>query len=177
MTFTDYLLDIAMIAIVLFQIRGRRLGARSLLLPLAIVAYVAVEYLKGVPTAGNDLVLVVGCAAVGAVLGSLCALATSVKPGADGTPVAKAGVVAAVLWVLGVGARLAFQLYATHGGESALGRFSLAHHITSSEAWVAALLLMAICEAAFRTAILAWRGYAVRSRRRGVVPALVAGRA
>ncbi|MGA2520657.1 MAG: hypothetical protein ABSG81_07550 [Acidimicrobiales bacterium] len=37
MTFTDYLLDIALIAIVVFQIRGRRLTTRSLVLPLAIV--------------------------------------------------------------------------------------------------------------------------------------------
>jgi hypothetical protein len=71
MTFTDYLIDISLIALVLFQIRGRRLTTRALLLPLAIVGYVAYSYLRGVPTAGNDLFLVAGCAALGATLGGL----------------------------------------------------------------------------------------------------------
>jgi hypothetical protein len=163
MSLTDYVLDIGLIALVLLQIRGRRLTVRSLLLPVAIVAWAAENYLKGIPTAGNDLLLIVGAAAVGALLGGLCAAFTSVKPGPDGAPIARAGVVAASLWVLGVGARFAFQLYATHGGAAAIGRFSAAHHITSGEAWVAALLLMAICEVLLRTTILAWRGHALRS--------------
>jgi len=152
MTTTDYVLDIALIAIVLLQIRGRRLTPRSQLIPLAIVAWAA----------GNDLLLVIGCAAVGTVLGTLCAVFTSVRPDTQGFPVAKAGVVAAVLWILGVGARFAFQLYATHGGQAAIARFSLAHDITSSEAWTAALVLMALCEVVARVGILAWRGYTVR---------------
>lgn len=32
------------------------------------------------------------------------------EPNAEGAPIAKAGFVAAALWVLGVGARFAFQL-------------------------------------------------------------------
>jgi hypothetical protein len=162
MTTSDYVLDIALIAIVLLQVRGRRLTPRSQLIPLAIVAWAADNYLHGIPTAGNDLVLIAGCAAVGTVLGTLCALFTSVRPDAQGMPVAKAGVVAAGLWILGVGARFAFQLYATHGGQPAIARFSLAHDITSSEAWTAALVLMALCEVVTRVGILAWRGYAVR---------------
>ena len=162
MTTTDYVLDIALIAIVLLQIRGRRLTPRSQLIPLAIVAWAADNYLHGIPTAGNDLLLVIGCAAVGTVLGTLCAVFTSVRPDTQGFPVAKAGVVAAVLWILGVGARFAFQLYATHGGQAAIARFSLAHDITSSEAWTAALVLMALCEVVARVGILAWRGYTVR---------------
>jgi hypothetical protein len=52
MTFADYLIDISLIALVAFQIRGRRLTTRALLLPLIIVGYVAYSYLRGVPTAG-----------------------------------------------------------------------------------------------------------------------------
>ena len=162
MTFTDYLIDISLIALVLVQIRGRRLTTRALLLPLGIVSYVAYSYLRGVPTAGNDLFLVAGCAALGATLGGLSGKFTSVYADGEGVPFAKAGLIAATLWVLGTGARLAFQLYATHGGGAAVERFSVTHSITSASAWTAALILMALSEAVFRTGILAWRGTAVR---------------
>ena len=59
MTFTDYLIDISLIALVLVQVKSRRLTVKALLLPIGIVAYVAFTYLKGVPTAHNDLVLIV----------------------------------------------------------------------------------------------------------------------
>jgi hypothetical protein len=122
MTFSDYLIDISLIALVIFQIRGRRLTTKTLLLPLAIVGYVAYSYLRGIPTAGNDLLLVAGCAAVGATLGGLSGRFTSVYPDVDGVPIAKAGLIAAGLWILGTGARLAFQLYASHGDGAAIER-------------------------------------------------------
>jgi hypothetical protein len=162
MTFTDYLIDISLIALVLLQVRGRRLTTRALLLPLGIVGYVAYSYLRGVPTAGNDLFLVAACAALGATLGGLSGTFTSVYADGDGVPMAKAGIIAAALWILGTGARLAFQLYATHGGGPAIERFSVAHSITTVSAWTAALILMALSEAVFRTSILAWRGMTVR---------------
>jgi len=159
MTFSDYAIDIALIAIVILQVRGRRLTLRSMLLPIGLVAWAASKYLHGIPTAGNDLVLVGGATAVGLTFGTLCALFTTVKPGADGHPFAKAGAVAASLWVLGVGTRFAFQLYVSHGGAGAVSRFSVAHSITSFNAWVAALILMALGEALARTAVLAWRAF------------------
>jgi hypothetical protein len=162
MTITDYILDIGLIAVVLLQIRGRRLTARWLLAPIVIVAWAAISYLHSIPTSGNDLLLIIGCAAAGTVLGVLCAVFTSVTADGRGAPVAKAGVIAAALWVLGVGTRLAFQLYVTHGGGPAVARFSIAHSLTLPGAWTAALVLMALCEAVFRTGVLAWRGYAVR---------------
>jgi hypothetical protein len=45
-TFTNYLIDISLIAIVLLQVRGRRLTTRELLLPVGIVAFVAYTYLR-----------------------------------------------------------------------------------------------------------------------------------
>lgn len=162
MTFSDYLIDITLIGLVLLQIRGRRLTTRALLMPVLIVGYVAYSYLRGVPTAGNDLLLVGGCAAVGIALGSLSGKFTSVYSDVDGVPIAKAGLVAAGLWILGTGTRLAFQLYASHGGGGAIDRFSRAHDITSASAWTAALILMALGEVLSRTGILAWRSAAAR---------------
>jgi hypothetical protein len=176
MTFSDYLIDITLIGIVLFQVHGRRLTTKSLLLPVGIVAYVAFSYLKTVPTSGNDLYLVVGCALVGATLGGLAARFTSVRPGADGIPVAKAGLLAAGLWILGTGGRLAFQLYASHGGGSAIAHFSASHAITAATAWTAALILMAISEAVVRTGVLAWRGHVAQRQGAGPLGAADAGR-
>jgi hypothetical protein len=162
MTFSDYLIDITLIAIVLFQIRGRKLTLHTLLLPVGLVAYVAVTYLKAIPTSGNNLFLIVGCAVVGATLGGLAARFTTVRANGEGIPVAKAGLLAAGLWILGTGGRLAFQLYASHGGGAAIEHFSVAHSISTATAWTAALILMAISEATVRTGVLAWRGHTVR---------------
>jgi hypothetical protein len=159
MTITDYLLDISLIAIVFLQIRGRRLTLRSLLLPIAITFWAASNYLHGIPTAGNDFLLVAIGTTLGVTSGVLSGHYTRVTADADGTPMAKAGALAAILWVAGVGTRFAFQLYATHGGAGAIARFSAAHSITSGSAWAAALILMALGEALTRTLVVAYRGY------------------
>ena len=159
MSLTDYVLDIGLIAIVLLQIRGRRLTLRSLLLPIGITLWAAANYLHGIPTAGHDLLLVALATTLGVTSGVLSGYFTRVTPGADGAPMAKAGAIAAILWVAGVGTRFAFQLYATHGGTASIARFSAAHSITSGNAWAAALILMAIGEAFTRTAVVAYRGY------------------
>jgi hypothetical protein len=164
MTLTDYILDIGLIAIVLLQVRGRRLTTRSMLIPIAIVAWAADNYLHGIPTAKNDLVLVVGCTLLGAILGTMAAVTTKVFSGEGSFPMAKAGFWAAAFWIVGVGTRFAFQLYASHGGDRAIGRFSASHGITSPEAWTAALVLMAIGEVATRTVIIGVRGYNLRRR-------------
>jgi hypothetical protein len=156
MTFSDYLIDISLIGLVLVQVKRRRLTVKALLLPIGIVAYVAFSYLKGIPTAQNDLFLVVGAAVVGATLGGLAGRFTAITRGPDGV-FAKAGLAAAGLWILGTGGRLAFQVWATHGGGPAIGHFSATHGITSVTAWTSALILMALSEATVRTGVLAWR--------------------
>jgi hypothetical protein len=163
MTLTDYSIDIALIAIVLLQIRGRALTARSLLIPIGLGGWAAITYLHTIPTAGNDLVLIAGCAVIGVLLGALTARFTSVARRHDGLVVAKAGPLAAGLWVLGVGTRFAFQLYATHGRGDAVARFSAEHNITSASAWTAALVLMALGEVFARSGLLAWRGQKERA--------------
>jgi hypothetical protein len=160
MTFADYLLDLVLVGVVVLQLRGRRLTLRSMLLPIGIVVFAATQYLHGIPTAGNDLALVAIGATAGTALGILTGLFTSVGPGADGLPYAKAGAAAAMLWLVGVGTRFAFQVYATHGGSPAIARFSAHHAITSSGAWTAALILMAFGEVLARTSVLGFRGWA-----------------
>ncbi len=159
MTLTEYLIDIALIAVVLLQVRRRRLNVLSLVLPIGIVAYAATQYLHSIPTGGNDLALVAVGVTAGTALGVLTGLFTSVRRDADGHAYSKAGALAAILWLVGVGTRFAFQLYASNGGGRAIERFSAHHAITSSAAWTAALILMAFGEVIARTAVLGLRGW------------------
>ena len=171
MTLFDYLLNIGLIALVLLQVRGRKLDRRALVLPLALVAWAASQYLHGIPTAGNDVAFVVTLAFVGVALGTSSASLTSLEPGSDGVPIARAGLVAASLWVLGIGARLAFSLYVQHGGQHAIARFSMIHHLTP-QAWVTGLVLMAFAEVVSRVLVLWTRS---RSVMRGPAVVAIAG--
>ena len=157
MSTTDYIVNGLLIALVIRQIHGKRLTAFGLIWPVAVVVWAGYSYLHGIPTAGNDLLLVMTGISVGATLGVLCGAFTHLHPKADGSFLAKAGFVAAILWIVGVGSRLAFELYATHGGSPSIAHFSAAHRITSAEAWTSALILMAFAEVISRTGVLAWR--------------------
>jgi hypothetical protein len=159
MTTTEYLLNAALVLVVVRQLRGKRLIGSAIYVPLAICAYVGYTYLHSIPTSGNDLALVVVGSLAGLTLGALCGLCTRVYPDHDGIPFARATGAAALLWVLGVGSRIAFSLYAQHGGGPAIEHFSIAHSL-SQDAWVAGFVLMAILEAVARTVVLL-----VRARR------------
>jgi hypothetical protein len=154
MSITDYIINAILVLLVLRQIRENRLDLASLVLPVVLVGAAAAYYLHAVPTAGNDTSLDLALAAAGAILGAACALATRMRRGADGVALARAGVVAAILWIVGIGARTGFALYSSHGGGPAVARFSVAHDITSSAAWVAALVMMALAEVVARTVTL-----------------------
>ncbi|MER7676381.1 hypothetical protein [Streptomyces sp. NPDC096934] len=153
MTTTDWITDIALVLVVFRQLREGRLDLKSFLIPLGIVAFVAHTYLDSVPTAGNDLVLIGTLAGVGAVLGIAGGVYTRIRV-AGGHLLIKAGVVSAILWVVGMGARMGFQLWVQHGGSDDVARFSVAHQITTSQAWVAAFVLMALTEVVTRLATI-----------------------
>jgi hypothetical protein len=159
MNATDYLINAALVLLVLRQIRETRLSWQILLLPVLIVIGAAAYYLRSVPLAGNDVVLYLTLAAIGATLGGLCGLATHLRRDANRRVLSRAGWVAAILWVVGVGARMVFAYASTHGAGPAIERFSIAHSITSSNAWVAALFLMALAEVVVRLAVLGLRAH------------------
>jgi hypothetical protein len=156
MSFTDWLIDIALVGIVLLQLRNRPLTARSLLLPVALVGWAATQYLHTVPTTGNSLLLVVLTTLLGLTLGTGAGVLTHVYRSESGRIFVRATAGAAVLWVVGCGFRMVFQLFATHGGGASIGRFSADHHL-SLTVWAPAILLMALAEVLARTAVLAWR--------------------
>lgn len=163
MTTTEYALNIALVGLVALQIHGIKITKAALAFPVVMTLWIATSLLRSIPTGGNDLVLEVGGALAGAALGCLAAMATAVTR-TGMTAVAKAGALAALLWVAGIGARMAFSLWVGHGGAATIRDFSIAHHITGGPAWGTAFILMAITEVVTRTGVI----YA-KTRRTGAV--------
>jgi hypothetical protein len=153
MTLTDYLLNAALISLVVLQIRGHRVTAVRLLVPVVLTIWGASQFLQSVPTAGSDLALEVALVFEGCCLGVLAALATGIHRDGEGA-IAKAGAAAALLWVVGIGARVGFYLWVTHGGQAAVSSFSASVHVTSGAAWAAGFILMAMAEVVSRTGVL-----------------------
>ena len=160
MTIIDYLISATLVLLVIPQIRGGKMTWISVVRPVVLVAAAAAYYLRGVPTQGNDVLLDVLLVALGTALGVSCAVTTRIdfRPGDDGVPYAKAGVAAAILWVLGMAGRFSFQYYANHSGTQAVINFSVKHQITSTAAWTAALLFMALAEVTSRLIVMRVRG-------------------
>lgn len=153
MTTTEYALNLFLVGLVALQIRGITVTKSALVFPVVMTAWIALSLLKSIPTAGNDVRLELAGAVAGATLGSFAALATSVtRSGA--AAVAKAGVIAAFLWIVGIGARVGFSLWVGHGGASSIRQFSLVHHITGGPAWGTAFILMAVTEVVTRTGVI-----------------------
>src|SRR4029077_5197634 len=94
MTTTDYLINAMFILIVFRQARERELDRRSVIISLAIVAYVAHLYVRSIPTVGNDLVLIGAIGTIGLALGVASGFATHVRAGENGLAVAGVGWIA-----------------------------------------------------------------------------------
>jgi hypothetical protein len=164
MSLSDWIIDLALLLIVFRQLREERLSARTVLLPLALMGWAAGHYLRGVPTAGDDLVLIALFTAIGVAFGLAGGLLTRVRYAAGHVRV-KATPGAAALWVLSMGFRLGFAVWSSHSsGAAHLTRFSVAHHITTSQAWVTALILMAFGEVILRVGTILVRGRLLTAR-------------
>jgi hypothetical protein len=169
MTITDWIIDIALVLIVFRQLREERLTARTILLPLALIGWAGFTYLRSVPTAGHDLVLIGLLSAVGIVFGLFGGLLTRVRY-QSGNVYIKATASAAALWVISMGFRMGFAVWSSYGsGVSHLTSFSAAHDITSGQAWVTALIFMAFGEVLVRLGMIILRGQRLTARnsRRG----------
>ena len=117
---TDYLINAVFVLIVFRQARERELDRRSVIIPLAIVAYVAHLYVRSIPTAGNDLLLVGVLGTLGLALGIASGFATHVRAGENGLAVARVGSVAGGLLIAGIGSRMVFAFALSHGARHAI---------------------------------------------------------
>lgn len=155
MSATDWIIDVLLVALVLRQVRPRPLTPRSVLLPAVLLVVAGSEYLKAFPTGGNDVAMDAVLVAVGAALGIVSGVTTLVWRSESGSPMCKAGVVAATVWIVGMGSRMAFDVWAhTHSGSADLVRFSAHHAITTANAFATAFVLMAFAQVGFRVGIL-----------------------
>ena len=154
MSFSEYAINPILVASVVRQLRGRRLTWVGLSWPLALVAWAAITYLRGYPAGGSSTVLVACGSIVGVVLGASCGWLSRVYATPDQHVIVRATGVAALLWVLGTGSRLAFALYAEHGGYPRIEAFDTSHGIASTRTWATCLILMALAEVLARTAFL-----------------------
>jgi hypothetical protein len=162
MTFSDYLLDIVLILLVVRQVREARLDRRAILLPIGIVAFVAHSYLKSIPMHGNNVVLIVGLTVLGVAFGAISAMNTRVRSDGGRYPLVKANMVAAGVWILSMSARMAFSIWGnSSSGGHTLYNFSVQHHLDAN-VWTAALVLMALGEVLTRVGVLAFRGHRVQ---------------
>jgi hypothetical protein len=157
MSITDYLIDSALVLLVLLQIKERKLTVTTLVRPLIIVGVAVVNYLHGIPTGGNDLVLVAALGTLGLLIGVASGQTVLMRSGPDGDVLARSGWASGFFWVLGMGSRFAFLIWVTHGGAATIGQFSASHSITSSEAWTVALLAMVVFEVCGRSLVQAVR--------------------
>jgi hypothetical protein len=157
MSITDYLIDSALVLLVLLQIKERPLTTKSLIRPVVIVGIAVLSYLHGIPTAGNDLVLVGVLGMLGLLIGVASGQTVVMRRDPNGEALARARWLSGFFWVLGMGSRFAFLIWVNNGGAASIGQFSAQHAITSGEAWTVALLAMAVFEVCGRSLVLAAR--------------------
>ena len=163
-------------ALVVRQIREHQLDLRALAVPVLAVGAAAAIFLHAVPGGGSDIALDLLCLVGGGAMAAIGGLATRLRVGADGRPLGRAGVLAAGMWIAGVGARMAFYFAATHGAGPAIAAFSIAHHITGSAAWTAALVMMALADVLTRLVVIFLRGHRLTVKTVPVItPAVQAG--
>ena len=153
-----YLINALLVLLVVRQIREHQLDARALAITVLAVAAAAVMFLHAVPGGGSDITLDLLCVSAGAAMGAIGGLATRLRLGADGRPLGRAGILAAGMWIAGVGARMVFYFAATHGAGPAIAAFSISHHLTGPAAWTAALVMMALADVLTRLVVVYLRG-------------------
>lgn len=170
MTTTDYLINAVFVLFVLRQAREHQLDRRSLILPLVLVACVAHMYVRSIPTAGNDMVLIGALACVGLAFGVISGFATRVRAGDHGLAVARVGWLAGGLLIAGISSRMVFVFAVNHGARHAVASFSVAHQIGAA-AWPVGLVAMAILEVTARVVIVHVRGHQAMHTAATAIPA------
>lgn len=150
MKLEDYLISLLLMGSIVRQLRGRPLTWFGLAWPIGLVVYAGIEYLTGITNTGNNLLLVVVLATVGAALGLACGRLSRIYTENARVKMRSTGP-AAALWITGIGSRLAFGLYAEQGGAAVITRVSSWAHVTGVNTWGTALILMSLLEVLGRT--------------------------
>lgn len=129
--------------------------------PIISAALIVPFFIEGFTSSGTGLLLEVGGAVAGVLLGLLAAALMRVyRSPRTGKPVSGAGFAYAGLWVVVIGARTAFSYGAVNWFGPQLGRWMTSHSVTSA-ALTDTLIFMAVTMLLARTISLAVRARAV----------------
>jgi len=158
---TQVLVFVGLAALVIItQVGTHAFTLRRFLLPLGMALLVGYHYFQGLPVAGGDVAFVTICTVIGLALGILAAALVRVERDArSGKIVTRAGIAYASLWIATFGARIAFGWAATHIWQHQVVQFAIQHAITSSSAWTAAFIMMAIAMVAARSFVTGARAF------------------
>ena len=151
-----YLINALLVLLVVRQIREHQLDLRALAVPVLAVAAAAVMFLHSVPGGGSDIALDLLGVSAGTVMGASAAW----PPGCGWAPTAGRWA-ARVLWRRACGSPSGPGWSSTSPRPTAppaIAAFSIAHHITGSAAWTAALVMMALADVLTRLAVVWIRG-------------------
>jgi hypothetical protein len=140
-----------LVGVFLSDLGRRAVTAHRLLRPLIIAGVAGASYLTAFATSGAGLALELAGAGAGALLGLLAAALMRVDHDPrDGRAVTQAGVGYALIWIIVIGARLAFIYGTSHWFSAGLGSWMHTHQITAA-ALTDALILMALAMTTART--------------------------
>ncbi len=156
---STYIIDSALVLLVIIQMKERVLTNRALLRPVIILGVAVASYFSTFPTAGNDLPAILAVSGLGAALGLSSGITVIMRRNSEGLVTARAGLASAAFWVLGMGSRFAFAVWASSAsGGLSVGSFAAQHHITDiPQTITVALLGMAVAEVLGRTAVMVAR--------------------
>ena len=145
MTLAQWLLNLGLLVFILGTNLGTRpVTRRRLVIPLILAVVAGGVFLDSVPVAGNDVALDVVGAGLGVALGILAGMFMNVTRAANRKIISTAGTAYAVLWFLVIGGRVAFAESANGWAQGAIRDFSISNHITGSDAWTTAFIIMAL---------------------------------
>lgn len=119
------------VAVVFLRMGRKRYTRRQRVIPLIVVVVLALSYVKGMPTTGNDLALELSCLAVGVLFGLAMVAVTDVElEPATGEVWVRAGGAYLALWVVLLGARVFFAYSITGWARQDIGRFFITNHLS-----------------------------------------------
>ena len=127
MTLETWILIIAVFAaVVLLRLGRHRYTRRQRVLTVVVLVVLALRYVKGMPTTGNDVPLEIACLGLGALFGFAMLASTAVEEDeTTGQVWVRAGVVYLALWVVLLGSECSLPIQPPDGLIEALGTSSL----------------------------------------------------
>ena len=119
------------VAVVFLRMGRHRYTRRQRIIPFVVVAVLALSYVVGMPTTGNDLAFELSCLAVGALFGVAMVAVTGVElEESTGEVWVRAGPAYLLLWVLLLGSRVFFAYSITGWAHDAIGRFFITNRLS-----------------------------------------------